>query len=77
MQSETVEASKKYLSKKRIPELLQSLTVGLLANEPDDHIEFLICCLKSIKVHGHEKVMWDSFLPVDDDGEQKLLKSVE
>lgn len=77
MQNATVEASKQYLSKKRIPELLQSLTVGLLANEPDDHIEFLICCLKSIKLHGHNKIMWDSFLPADDDGDQKLSKSIE
>ena len=43
---------------------LQALTVGIVYNKPENHIDFLLRCLEKLKTEGKEtEVMWDSFLP--------------
>ena len=43
---------------------MQALTVGIVYNKPEDHIDFLQKCLEKLKRQGNEtEVMWDTFLP--------------
>ncbi|XP_054769848.2 adenylate kinase isoenzyme 5-like [Lytechinus pictus] len=58
------EDSEKYLKRRRIRELFQSLMAGLLFHKPEDHIAFLIACLT--KLHEDPlavfNIRWNTFI---------------
>ncbi|XP_060729809.1 adenylate kinase isoenzyme 5 [Tachysurus vachellii] len=58
-----VNDAKEYLSRREIPQLMESLLTGLMYYRPDDPIEYMELCLKKVReLGGTEKVRWDTFV---------------
>ncbi|KAB5579777.1 hypothetical protein PHYPO_G00198880 [Pangasianodon hypophthalmus] len=58
-----VNDAKEYLSRREIPQLMESLLTGLMYYRPDDPIEYMESCLKKVReLGGTEKVRWDTFV---------------
>ncbi|KAI5612616.1 adenylate kinase isoenzyme 5 [Silurus asotus] len=58
-----VNDAKEYLSRREIPQLMESLLTGLMFYRPDDPIEYMETCLKKVReLGGTEKVRWDTFV---------------
>ncbi|XP_039269845.2 uncharacterized protein LOC120344616 [Styela clava] len=52
-----------YLLKKNIPQLMESIMIGLIHERPDDPLEYIALCAKRAKkLGGVSKVQWDSFV---------------
>ncbi|XP_066293891.1 uncharacterized protein [Branchiostoma lanceolatum] len=54
--------AKKYLSKKEIPQLFESILTGLMYNRPEDHISYIENCLQQAKGSDIQNLRWDSFV---------------
>ncbi|XP_078605177.1 uncharacterized protein LOC144878458 isoform X4 [Branchiostoma floridae x Branchiostoma japonicum] len=54
--------AKKYLSKKEIPQLFESILTGLMYNRPEDHISYIEDCLQQAKQSDIQNLRWDSFV---------------
>ncbi|CAH1271782.1 AK5 [Branchiostoma lanceolatum] len=54
--------AKKYLSKKEIPQLFESILTGLMYNRPEDHISYIENCLQQAKGSDVQNLRWDSFV---------------
>ncbi|XP_017327319.1 adenylate kinase isoenzyme 5 [Ictalurus punctatus] len=58
-----VNDAKEYLSRREIPQLMESLLTGLMYYRPDDPIDYMESCLKKVReLGGTEKVRWDTFV---------------
>ncbi|GAA6090947.1 adenylate kinase isoenzyme 5 isoform X1 [Tachysurus ichikawai] len=58
-----VNDAKEYLSRREIPQLMESLLTGLMYYRPEDPIEYMELCLKKVReLGGTEKVRWDTFV---------------
>ncbi|KAL0978975.1 hypothetical protein UPYG_G00178740 [Umbra pygmaea] len=55
--------AKEYLSKRQIPQLLESMLTGLMFHRPEDPIDFLENCLQKVReLGGPECVSWNTFM---------------
>ncbi|XP_062849018.1 adenylate kinase isoenzyme 5 [Trichomycterus rosablanca] len=55
--------AKEYLSRREIPQLMESLLTGLMYYRPDDPIDYMEQCLKKVReLGGTDKVRWDTFV---------------
>ncbi|XP_041481040.1 adenylate kinase isoenzyme 5-like [Lytechinus variegatus] len=58
------EDTKSYLSRNEIPQLFESLMTGLMYHKPENHVEYMLNCLK--KVQGEpdktNSVKWNTFV---------------
>ncbi|CAF1217134.1 unnamed protein product [Adineta ricciae] len=59
------ERKKLYITERQIPALFEALIAGLMNNEPDDHLDFIIESLNEMK---KEKIplRWDTFIEMHD-----------
>ncbi|CAF1503420.1 unnamed protein product, partial [Didymodactylos carnosus] len=60
-QNANTEIAKDYISKRKIPELFESLLTGLMVHKPDDHIDFIIDSLARYKSEN-QALKWDLFI---------------
>lgn len=61
--SSSTEKAKNYIQSREIPQLFEALMTGLMFKQPDDHIEYIINCLK--KCDGNKEnnqVKWNAFI---------------
>ncbi|XP_076337828.1 adenylate kinase isoenzyme 5-like [Tachypleus tridentatus] len=56
------EEVKSYLSKREIPQLFESMMVGLMFHRPDDHVQFLQQCLSKVRTGEVKRCYWNSFI---------------
>jgi hypothetical protein len=59
------EKAKSYIQKRQISELFQALMTGLMFNQPEDHIDFIIKSLNTIKEKKIQQVNWNTFIPAE------------
>uniref|UniRef100_A0A915KC21 Uncharacterized protein n=1 Tax=Romanomermis culicivorax TaxID=13658 RepID=A0A915KC21_ROMCU len=75
------QAARKYLQEKDIAGLFETLMTGLIYTRPDDHIDFLLRCLNTIKKNNGQKLNWDAFIenPPPEDvptDEERVLSAI-
>ncbi|KAK6195177.1 hypothetical protein SNE40_000655 [Patella caerulea] len=58
------EDAKSYLAKREVPRLFESLMTGLMFHRPDDHLDYLIECLKKVKADKKSHIAWDTFVDI-------------
>ena len=63
----STEKAKTYIQSKEIPQLFEALMTALMFKQPDDHIDYLINCLKQLKQDDDESMSvnslkWNTFL---------------
>ncbi|XP_013786291.1 adenylate kinase isoenzyme 5-like [Limulus polyphemus] len=51
-----------YLARREIPQLFESMMVGLMFHRPGDHIQFLQQCLSKIRTGEVKRCYWNSFI---------------
>ncbi|XP_018614937.1 adenylate kinase isoenzyme 5-like isoform X1 [Scleropages formosus] len=62
----TTSEAREYLSKRRVPQLFESMLTGLMYHRPDDPMTFLESCLQKVReLGGPEHVSWDTFIAPD------------
>ncbi|UJR33893.1 hypothetical protein I4U23_021313 [Adineta vaga] len=59
------ERKKLYISERKIPALFEALMAGIMNNEPDDHVDFIIESLTEMKKQKLP-VRWDTFIEMHD-----------
>ncbi|CAF2863901.1 unnamed protein product [Rotaria sp. Silwood2] len=64
--NENTEMAMDYLSKRNIPQLFEALMTGLIINQPEDHIDFLMKSLDQYK-NNKQSIAWNSFISREND----------
>nr|XP_002131226.1 adenylate kinase isoenzyme 1-like isoform X1 [Ciona intestinalis] len=59
----TPQQGQDYLIKHDIPQLIESIMIGLLHNRPNEPLNFISSCIESAKECGTKDISWHSFIP--------------
>ncbi|XP_071499815.1 adenylate kinase isoenzyme 5-like [Diadema antillarum] len=64
------ESSESYITRRRIRQLFQSLMAGILYHKPDDHVAFLMACLRRLQDDplAALNVRWNTFIDLETEG---------
>uniref|UniRef100_H2Z2U7 RIIa domain-containing protein n=1 Tax=Ciona savignyi TaxID=51511 RepID=H2Z2U7_CIOSA len=68
----TPQQGQEYLFKHDIPQLIESILVGLVHDRPDDPLTFISQCIESAKESGAKQISWNSFIPTTKLGPLKV-----